>query len=97
MDWTNILLNGIIFFLTFIACSTFYKKSGLTRWISKWINKKTWRTIFTLFIIFTFYLVTMKVIRSTSISGKYYNMADGFFLALYVSIVPYIFFEKYNN
>jgi len=96
MDWTIILLNAIVFILSYIACYTFYSKSGLIRWINKWINKKTWRLIFIFFIIFIFYLVTMSTIRTTSISvsGKYYNMLEGFFLALYVSIIPHIIFFK---
>ena len=99
MGWINILLNGIVFILSYIACYTFYKKSRLIRWINKWINKKTWRLISTFFIIFILYLVTMSVIRSTSISveGKYYNILEGFFLALYISIIPFIFFKKNSD
>jgi hypothetical protein len=93
MNWNSILLGGIAFMLSYFTFFIFYKKLG----IAKWINKKLSKAIVAIFITFVLYLVAMSIIRTTNIAEKYYNIFQGFFLGLPISIIPHIFSKNKRN
>jgi ABC-type uncharacterized transport system permease subunit len=93
MDLINSLVGMVIFVITYISCALFYRKSNLIRWI----NKKVRRKVFTVFIGFLLYLITMSFIRRIGISGNYYDVIQPFFMAFYVSVIPALFIDKYSN
>ncbi len=92
MDLINSLIGMVIFVLTYISCALFYRKSKLIRWI----NKKVRRKVFTVFICFLLYLITMSFIRRIGIFGNYYDVIQPFFMAFYVSVIPVLFIDKYS-